>query len=68
MDLDLLRLIVNGGPWAVIVWLFVTHRLVPGWVYDQVNAERGRLLKTYEEQVIPALIEAVRLAAAKEPS
>lgn len=56
--------LVSYGLGGVLVLLFITKVIVPGWIYrnqqlqiDNLNAQLKRLQDVHELQVLPALIK-----------
>jgi CBS domain containing-hemolysin-like protein len=61
--IDWVAVVAQGGPFALVVVLFVTGRIVPGQIYErrveevaQLQDQIGRLEQIIEDKIIPALV------------
>ena len=47
---------------ALVIWAFITKRIVPGWIYEQKAADYDKLHDLYLSHVDPQFAEAFRKA------
>lgn len=68
--LDWTSVVAQGGPFALVVVLFILGKIVPGTIYDkrveevhELQARNDTLTRIVEDKVIPALIRSTDLLA-----